>query len=774
MDSVALYGMIDWEVDFDDNFFHHASKVTPDGWHNAYDAEENGTLFRADAIFTCPGIGSPVEVPVFASSDEAGSWRWLVRFRPTRTGNWKVRVRVLCWHPDRAAGDPAQPEDLPAELPYRGRAFIHEFGFQEEDYTRCPEAEARFRVTEGTLPGPLEMPRDGENHYFRRTMKKDGKYERRPFFLLGHARPWVVGETSAVSYLDRDRELFDPMVRAHCNALYHWMAPWETQLVHQARGQWWPQSDGSLRPTHPDTRLLPGEVEKGYRRYDQGRALRTDQVFQLAGSHEILILLSVLTHQSLNEHDHPWHGEHGWGGVTCSRTSYPPSKLNGFQLFSPTPGPVRGTLAIEQFFEMDPAARGPDSWQRRLWKHFANYWRYIIGRWTSYPALGAWVLVDELEGVGTGDNWWWENATKTEAWHDRLVRLIRGRPANPLPAWGAWRGKRLAYTSDYLAHPLTSSTTYYHCEGHPRTPDEAMALMDAAHEISGHGTWQGKDEKIDFVSHHAYQYVPTWGPDSRFTGWALPNSNGHEKIKADRWLWDAMCVRLRRWSDANSGRLRLVTEFGSLERPEENFRVLPWDHYGKRAPTLTHFAYWSGLASGLAGLPFKWNDGFTFGEMATRRGKPPWDVPLYPVDNYAEVASIYRFLDGAALDDLYPEVFAVLKDGGETDVRFRAWGLANSNRNVMLVWIYDRWFATRGNRPARRLRIGGIKAGRAYRAAWYDTWAGADLASPAPAVVRADAAGFVDLRFPAFPTCTRPACRNIADGNDIALRLTAL
>ena len=96
--SVKLFEMFQCEVTFADATFHHQSQLPERDLHNAYDADENFTLFRADAIFT--NQGQDYIVPAFASKDQTGTWKWLVRFRPHLTGSWKLKVRVLCWHPN--------------------------------------------------------------------------------------------------------------------------------------------------------------------------------------------------------------------------------------------------------------------------------------------------------------------------------------------------------------------------------------------------------------------------------------------------------------------------------------------------------------------------------------------------------------------------------------------------------------------------------------------------------------------------------------------------
>ncbi|HWR25462.1 MAG TPA: hypothetical protein VN278_04420, partial [Methanosarcina sp.] len=117
--------MLECEVRFDygeDTF--QLEQIGPRNFHNAYDADENGAFFRADALFTHENK-APIEVPVFAAQmSDRGPWRWYVRFRPTETGRWILRIRVL----SQSGGEPVR------------------FGFDSNDYERNPDAQRRFVV----------------------------------------------------------------------------------------------------------------------------------------------------------------------------------------------------------------------------------------------------------------------------------------------------------------------------------------------------------------------------------------------------------------------------------------------------------------------------------------------------------------------------------------------------------------------------------------------------------------------------------------------------
>ena len=376
--SIKLYDMFEWPVSFDDNYFHHLSQLTqPDyDYHDAYDADEDFTLFRADAVFT--NGGEDYTVPVFASKDKTGKWKWFIRFRPHRTGSWRLRVRVLCRHPHPADSSGEKDAERISLKDKKTKYYEHEFGYKSDDFSKHPSAERRFTVNnDAKLAGPLETPdrtkKDNQNYFYRWT-EEGGEYKRRPFFLLGAARPWVVPNRDPHwdSVLDREKELFLPMRDAGCNALYHWMAPWETQLVHQSEFEWWPNSPTSGKPILVEKGVPPPRgvsftpfpsvrgadkhrrYEFGYRRYDQGRALQTDLILSLATRHNtlvppddaghplftdtILLFFSVLPHQSLQDPEHHW-GEWGWSHGP-RRETLDPSKVYGYQQFKIfDPGP---------------------------------------------------------------------------------------------------------------------------------------------------------------------------------------------------------------------------------------------------------------------------------------------------------------------------------------------------------------------------------------------------------------------------------------------------
>lgn len=839
-----LYDLIEFEVRFSPSAFllDQLEKYDPYYRHDAYDADEDYTMFRAEAVFECwdlpvsqkgaPPSKSKYMVPVYAIQEKRGSpWKWKVRFQPTHPGRWRARIWALCWQPG-----PNVPNDLAHKGTKRkakksfvytnGSAFtstdeFYEFSFgahlqdqpqaelinpiptlRDDDYKTHPQAEAWFSVQTNFTPkagfpmGPLRKSKNNENIQYMYRSQFDPKaqaYTDKPFFLTGVGRPWVVRDPKGgwQEYLDREKDLFQPMQQAGCNLLSHWMAPWETQLVHQAVQEFWHKGKG-IFSGHPADRLQGTNRVKGYRRFDQGRAKHTDQLFDQAKNYDVILLFSIFTHQSLEDYDHPW-PERGWGKRSGVRdkpqlklkgygAAIQADKANGFQLFTnPSLLGTDPSISIEDFFSMDPASS--QSWQRQLWLHFANYWRYILARWAPHPALGAWVIVDEFEGVGTSDNWWWQKKQGTKVpdtykWHDRLMELIKEKMRWSRNSW------QLPYTGDYLQHPTTSSTTHYQgtndSHSNLRTPTQALQKLDTYGETKDYLHWlKNKKEPVDFASHHVYQMAPSpgeWqsqrigGKSQRvfqigqrknnrfiprthaqptlFSGWYAPNGDDVKYLNTDRWFWDSFYTRVYNWSQYHKNQTRLVTEFGAAERDKSSQR---WDFFGKRFPAYMHIAVWTGLMLGNAGIPIKWNDGKDLGEMSSRpshsqKTKLPakwiWSKKNYPVDNYEDIKHLLTFIEGIDLEPLQTLSFQsknnYIKAGvwlqqkrgssrsqsPKLQKNLRVWGLVHPSAQLVLIWIHDRTHGSSGSTFTGHVSVEGLQANRKYDYYWFNTWEG--------------------------------------------------
>jgi hypothetical protein len=823
--------MLEFEVNLPASLHISKDPTGPSGvgwreYHNAYDADENGRLIRGEAVFKSPE-GKDISVPVFAAKDPgkeittagAGEWKWLVRFQPHLAGKWQVQVTFKVRHPNRV--DANDSEQVEAD---GARFYQHE----------AKSAVRGFTVAVSKLPGTLMPPtQNGDNlNYFYRTTDAGGRYERRPFFLHGLCRPWAVDIKKWDSYLDRKEDLFKAMKDARCNVLVQWLAPWETQIVHQSAVESAPRGweGGPMEPLggwKADRQLTGADAELGYKRYDQGRSRRLDAIFQMAQEAGVLIFLVVMPHPLLRPNQHDWDTAR-WHAPPPPPKPHPKrrcddasavtaSQYNGFALFDQQSRQAGVGLSIEAFFKAKPgevtlAAKktrtADEVKQEKLWKHYANFWRYLIARWGAHPALGAWTIVDEMEGLGLDSKWWWKNdAKETKAWHDNVLRLLRGKQT-----WQSGADKA-PYTSDYLNHLITSSATSYKWPtSYGKNLSTIEGVSDAVantQEEKDHGNWVGGSEPQDFFSHHVYPTTPVPASQKPLflrsnkdekpaeAEWYNSNAQWREgdkadrdplvKVEAERWLWDALCQRLSAWSRCfgEAPRLpRLVTEYGAVERdcPDEE-----WDRgreYYRRVPAYTHFANWAGLSLGLAGIPFKWNDR-EFGEMAPRSGKgknaegkvtesPIWNKDKYPPDSYAEIKVLQKFLEKIDLQKLVASATGYVEDMEGNNEPFGVFARTSKGSDYFIAWLYDRTFRSKGRSQADNKLALQVLVEGAFDYTFYDTWSGEPLKSKAGrGCVTTDKKGYVRIPLPDLPE--RPGKNTLApqaDGNDIAVILT--
>jgi len=81
-------------------------------------------------------------------------------------------------------------------------------------------------------------------------------------------------------WIDREQELFFPMVANGANLLHLWLAPWELNLVHRRKAEMWPVTDESGREI--DGRFPGGSIVLVGHEPDLGELLS----FWLTGSIE--------------------------------------------------------------------------------------------------------------------------------------------------------------------------------------------------------------------------------------------------------------------------------------------------------------------------------------------------------------------------------------------------------------------------------------------------------------------------------------------------------
>ncbi len=643
------------------------AELPDDQVHDAYDADREGTWARVQATFT-PDAGNPGEaitVPAFAMRDQRGGpWRWRVRWSPQRAGAWRVAL-----HGAGAMG--ARSGDTGIALPGTILASV-----------------------EPGIAGPLVAPSGSEHPAYLRSRESDGGTRAR--WLFGACRAWVVASDPAVGGwaacegIDRDRDLL-PMLRENgFDLLNQWMAPWEFLLVHCDRAEHWRGDDGGWA-----REPLPAAAAwMSWSSYDQGRAKAFDRLVAScegsAGKPTVRMLLSPLPHQCFQMKSHAWgRNESGWS-VADDGGASAPAKLNGFSAFH--------AGDAWSFFAADPRVAS-DDWRARLFDYQADYVRYLIARWGSSRALGLWVLIDELDGVGdehgimalkTG---WWAHPDCSR-WLADMVRLMRGSLS---------RADGLAYAGDPFHHPLHAATTSIGSEFAPE----------------GNIAWDGgplADARPDVVGWHWY---PTWPSHSTYKD-----------------VWNHVIDGVAAFSSrpGAGGQARLISEFGAADRGD------PSDAPSALYPTLYHHGIWAAVFSGESGTVMDWDDGKEFGEARWRAGAGPFDHDHYPVDNAAQLRALRVFLAGLDPDRLRPPAVS-----GETAPRVtgvggvRAFALATRDARPELHGWFFAGDATGG------IAFDGLPAGR-YRATWFDPWTGAAaLVEPTPVVVEPGRAAVIDV-----------------------------
>ena len=421
-------------------------RITPDGAlagvtampdaqvHDAYDADRDGAYVRLSASFH-HSDGETVTVPGFAMRDrEGGPWQWRVRWAPRRAGTWQVKVRLTGCESSGSAATGAQQTLL-------------------QTVSARPAA---------GITGPLVAPSEGHNHRYLRRLRADGSSE--SVWLFGACRAWVVhsqdpgNDWAPHEFLDRPAELFAPTREAGFNLLNQWMAPWEFLIVHHDRAEHWRDARGRWRRVP-----LPEEASwSPYQCYDQGRALAFDELVRDCeggpGEPTIHLLLAPLPHQCLQLKEHPWGAqESGWSPENDGGKQTP-ERLNGFSGFRCPGGPEHGPegMPVWEFFQADPSLP-LDDWRARLFDHQANYYRYLIARWGYSRAIGAWVIVDELDAVGdvvgvmSEKKGWWGHP-ECGRWLADVIRLFRGELV---------RSDGMRYQGDPFRHPIHAATTSY-------------------------------------------------------------------------------------------------------------------------------------------------------------------------------------------------------------------------------------------------------------------------------------------------------------------------
>ena len=611
--------------------------------HDAYDGDRDGVYVRVDATFSNSN-GETRRVPAFAMREKAnGPWRWHVRWSPLTAGKWTMRIDVDARAPNTTA-------------PIK---FSEEFkGF------------AVSEIRSG-IDGPLVIPGVNDDPRFLRRLKFDGKSE--ALWLFGACRAWVAdnryikGVWAPDDWIDRDKELF-PLLRADgYNLLNQWMAPWEFELVHCDRAEHWQNADLSWsRVALPETVTWSAP-----QCFDQGRAAAFDALVKSSEGianpnapalSTIYLLLTPLAHQALEMKEHPWgRSESCWSTANHGGDAKPPERLNGFSAFKPE-------MHVWEFFEADPT-RPLDDWRSKLFDQQANFYRYVIARWGASRAIGMWVIIDEIDGIGDAvgsmkDKTGWWGHPQCDLWMANIFRLFRGELK---------RSDGLQYAGDAYHHPLHAATTSV--EGQA----ERGANLD----------WAGQEgAKPDVFGWHWY---PTWKTDANWGEVFAYTTSG-----------------IGNYAHAPLGNgPRLISEFGA---PDRN---APTDPPSALYPTLYHVAIWSAIFSGHAGTPMDWDDGKEFGELRWRNRPSIFDQTHYPIDNGAELVALRKFLKDIKPDEL--ESKRITCESERPGVQIFSLHSKNTPDRVC-GWI----FSTLREGP---FSISGLSAGT-YTITWFDPWTG--------------------------------------------------
>lgn len=611
--------------------------------HDAYDADRDGVYVRLSARFR-HADGEVLTVPGFAMKEAFGErWQWRVRWSPYRPGTWRVTVRLE----GRTAPD--EPEVC----------VEHEM------------AKSILAKADKGIDGPLVAPAPDEHPGYLRRLKPDGASE--SLWLFGACRAWVSesqderNDWYADEWLNRETELFAPMREGGFNLLNQWMAPWEFLLVHHDRAEHWRMPDGKWkRKPLPETAAWTS-----YQCYDQGRARAFDRLVNQCegGSRKptIHMLLSPLPHQCVQVREHPWGSqESGWSPENDAGVQSL-ERLNGYSGF-------RKGMSVWEFFEADPSRPLAD-WRSRLFDHQANFYRYVIARWSYSRAVGIWVIIDELDAVGDvvgvmAENKGWWGHPQCDQWLANVIRMFRGQLK---------RSDGMRYRGDPFRHPLHAATTSF----------------GGAAGRGGNVDWPGgpPDARPDIFGWHWYPSVRSGvGP-----WWRM-------------WLYTVGGVAS--YSKAPIGRVpRLISEFGAPDRDA------PGDTPSRLYPTLYHHAIWAAVFAGQAGTPMDWDDGKQFGELRWRKRKGIFDREHYPIDHVEQLKALRRFLG-----DLRPDQLAWCGAKG-------ARVTCESPKVVPVYALYRTkgpesiygWYYT----PTVGVRffIHGLRPGK-YRLQWFDPWTG--------------------------------------------------
>jgi len=684
------------EVDEEDSF-------------DAYDADEDGVMAIADAVFrqrirgngkfdddrVVPG--SEVRVPAYlfrpglkADGKTPRPFEWRIRFSPPKTTGknqyWECRVEAMTRHQykidatkvgsdkrfvplfDRQHYDEIEQHAIQIHGKVNTRTWQHRYGFADNQHKqkpyknlKLPPPVLRFVSTAEASWGPLRTAKGRENTRYFYDQKTN-----KAVFLYPAGRPWndVYADVAGVwgPHMAIDWSTYcSTVARAGANYNYIWFAPWETSILHvnsepgggeRSYREIWYKNDGAGndlegdQPKISDKTILVKGKFNSWSFFDQGRARRMDRILEFHEQNGIYASLNVWPHQALNHGTDA--GGHPWGGEHGWAGLRPAYRNNGLSELVPGKEPI-------EFFK----ARGDSNVaiERKMWFYQQNYYRYLVARYGYSRSVAKWIFIDELEGVLTSDKGWWLSKKFTDGWHEAAAKFFK--------------------SLDYRERPLTSSTTYFFpgrvdnvLVGKRREKwwktlyddDEYWYTYDGAG--GSHPRFRtlivnaGKTP-LDFVASHPYLYIRRLAPDAPQWGYVKLNFRFPE-FMAEKGMqgfsnrvWRLASARMVNWS-WNLEHPKVPGEARSRTMPRHVTEIAAWernapgDPVSLGTPNTFHFSAWGALLSGHAGVPVEWNDGKEFGEMFPRGSGVFSKASKYP-DSLAVIKALKGFLGKADL-----------------------------------------------------------------------------------------------------------------------------
>ncbi len=603
--------------------------------HDAYDADRDQRYFRLDGHFIHKDI--TLIIPCFFMRKKPdAAWTCMLRWAPTRTGNWTLLLKGTV-----GLGD-AQVQNIKHDT------------------------QQVINVTDEGLDGFLQYPQEQASQRYFRISKSDGTNTAK--LLHGSCRAWLVSADKTSSgwaaheYANRKNELL-PALREHgYNVLHQWFAPWEYQLVHLDKAEYWRQADDSWK-RHPIASSW-----HAHQSIDQGRASAFDTwIKQLAGNKSgecIYTLLAPLPHVSFQLDRHSWGGEGCWSKIDDPDQRL--EKCNGFSA-------LIGGKNIWRFFLADPA-QTLESTPSKDFDHQANYFRYLIARWSAFTSVGIWEIFDEIDAIGgevglmDQKTAWWSDKR-----HDQWLENI-----NALFAGDLKRSDGLLYRGDPYQRPLHCATTSH------------------AGGISADSNlyWKNIPDKHMSIGWHWY---PTPSDKNILHFW----------LKTVHGLGLFSDV----WKDT---RPHFLGEFGYVDR------LQPFNQVNILYPSLYHFGIWGSAFNGHAITAMDWDDGKEYGEIRFRQSPGAFDQKSYPINNGLRLDALRQFCKSIDWDSV--RISRQDKSIPQVKDAKHQISYALQDKNAVYAWtlLFGDHFAC---------SIDNIKNAR-YTLQFYDSWTGQKIIHP--------------------------------------------